>query len=140
MKSHGWIASVPRAFAAAAFVFTMSACGSNRSDPLSPAVQPEIINNTDAFSFQVTGVSNASATLNYNWQNTGTVATVNQSASISAGSATLIIRDAAGTQVYSRSLSDNGTFSTSAGTAGTWTIRVVFTNTSGTVNFRADKA
>jgi len=118
----------------------MSACGSDRSNPLSPAVQPEIINNTDAFSFQVTGVSNASATLDYTWQNTGTVATVNQSASISAGSATLIIRDAAGTQVYSRSLSDNGTFSTSAGTAGTWTIRVVFTNTSGTVNFRSDKA
>jgi len=140
MKSHGWITPLSRTLAAVAFVFTMSACGSNRSDPLSPAVQPEIINNTDAFSFQVTGVSNASATLDYTWQNTGTVATVNQSASISAGSATLIIRDAAGTQVYSRSLSDNGTFSTSAGTAGTWTIRVVFTNTSGTVNFRSDKA
>ena len=140
MKSHGWITPLSRALAAVALVFAMSACGSDRSDPLSPAVQPEIINNTDSFSFQVTGVSNASATLNYTWQNTGTVATVNQSASISAGSATLIIRDGAGTQVYSRSLSDNGTFSTSAGTSGTWTIRVVFTNTSGTVNFRADKA
>lgn len=140
MKSNSWISPLSRALVALAFVFAVSACGSDRSDPLSPAVQPEIINNADAFSFQVTGVSNASATLNYSWQNTGTVATVNQSASISAGSATLIIRDAAGTQVYSRSLSDNGTFSTSAGTAGTWTVRVVFTNTSGTVNFRADKA
>lgn len=140
MKSNSWMSPLSRALAALAFVFAVSACGSDRSDPLSPAVQPEIINNVDAFSFQVTGVSNASATLNYSWQNTGTVATVNQSASISAGSATLIIRDAAGTQVYSRSLSDNGTFSTSAGTSGTWTIRVVFTNTSGTVNFRADKA
>ena len=106
MKSHGWVTPLSRTLAAVAFVFTMSACGSDRSDPLSPAVQPEIINNTDSFSFQVTGVSNASATLNYTWQNTGTVATVNQSASISAGSATLIIRDAAGTQVYSRSLSE----------------------------------
>jgi predicted small lipoprotein YifL len=56
---------------------TLSACGSDRSNPLSPAVQPEVINNADAFSFQVTGVQNASATLDYSWQNTGTVATVN---------------------------------------------------------------
>lgn len=117
----------------------LSACGSDRSNPLGPAVQPEVVNNADAFSFQVTGVQNASATLDYSWQNTGTVATVNQSASIASGSATLVIRDAAGTQVYSRSLSDNGTFTSTAGVAGTWTIRVVFSGTSGTVNFRSDK-
>ena len=117
----------------------LSACGSDRSNPLSPAVQPEVVNNTDAFSFQVTGVQNASATLDYSWQNTGTVATVNQSASIASGSATLVIRDAAGTQVYSRSLSDNGTFTSTAGVAGTWTVRVVFSGTSGTINFRSDK-
>ena len=118
----------------------LGACGSNRSDPLSPAVQPEIVNNTDSFSFQVTGVENASTTLTYSWQNTGTVATVNQSAAIASGSATLVIRDAVGTQVYSRSLSDNGTFNSTAGTAGTWSIRIVFSGTSGTINFRADKA
>lgn len=122
-----------------AFV-ALGACGSDRSDPLSPAVQPEIINNTDSFSFQVTGVENASTTLTYSWQNTGTVATVNQSAAIASGTATLVIRDAVGTQVYSRSLSDNGTFSSTAGTAGTWTIRVVFSGASGTINFRSDKA
>jgi hypothetical protein len=41
--------------------------------------------------------------------------------------------------VYSRSLSDNGTFTSAAGTTGTWTIRVVFSGTSGTINFRSDK-
>jgi hypothetical protein len=128
-----------RQLAVLVMLATLSACGSDRSNPLSPAVQPEVINNADAFSFQVTGVQNASATLDYSWQNTGTVATVNQSASISVGSATLIIRDAAGTQVYSRSLSDNGTFASTAGVAGTWTIRVVFSAASGTINFRSDK-
>jgi hypothetical protein len=132
--------SMTRAFAAVAVAVAIGACGSDRSNPLSPAVQPEIVNNVDAFSFQVTGVQNASATLSYSWQNTGTVGTINQSASISAGSATLVVRDAAGTQVYSRSLADNGTFTTTAGTSGTWTIQVVFTSTSGTVNFRVDKA
>ena len=139
MKAYDRIAPLTRRLAALVVFVAVSACGSDKSNPLSPAVQPEIINNADSFSFQVTGVQNASATLTYSWQNTGTVATVNQSASIGSGSATLVIRDAAGTQVYSRSLSDNGTFSSSAGVAGTWTIRVVFSATSGTVNFRSDK-
>ena len=139
MKAYDRIAPLTRRLAALVVLVAVSACGSDRSNPLSPAVQPEIINNADAFSFQVTGVQNASTTLTYSWQNTGTLATVNQSASISSGSATLVIRDATGAQVYSRSLSDNGTFSSSAGTAGTWTIRVVFSGTSGTINFRSDK-
>lgn len=140
MKTHGRIAPLTRRLAALVVFVAVSACGSDRSNPLSPAAQPEVINNPDAFSFQVTGVQSASATLNYSWQNTGTVATVNQSASIASGSATLVIRDAAGTQVYSRSLADNGTFTSSAGTTGTWTITVVFSSTSGTINFRSDKA
>lgn len=139
MKAYDRIAPLTRRLAALVVFVAVSACGSDKSNPLSPAVQPEIINNADAFSFQVTGVQNASTTLTYSWQNTGTVATVNQSASIASGSATLVIRDAAGAQVYSRSLSDNGTFATSAGTTGTWTIRVVFSGTSGTINFRSDK-
>ena len=118
----------------------ISACGGGSSNPIAPQFQPEVINNADSFSFQVTGVQNASSTLNYTWRNTGTTATVNQSASISGGSATLVILDASGTQVYSRSLTANGTFVTTAGTTGLWTIRVVFSGTNGTVNFRSDKA
>ena len=52
---------------------------------------------------------------------------------------TLVITDAAGTQVYSRPLSDNGTFVTADGVAGTWTIRVTYSGAAGTVNFRAQK-
>ena len=52
---------------------------------------------------------------------------------------TLVITDANGTQVYSRSLSDNGTFVTADGVAGTWTVRVTYNGASGTVNFRVQK-
>jgi hypothetical protein len=128
-----------RSTALLVLLVTMSACGGGGNNPIAPQFQPEVINNVDAFSFQVTGVQNASSTLNYSWQNTGTTATVNQSASISGGSATLVILDASGTQVYSRSLSQNGTFVSTAGTTGLWTIRVVFSATNGTVNFRSDK-
>ena len=85
-----------------------------KDDPASPGIQPEIVNSTDHFSYQVSNVQNYTATLSYPWQNTGT-------------------------QLYSRSLADNGTFTTSSGTAGAWTIRVVFNSASGTLNFRADR-
>ena len=35
---------------------------------------------------------------------------------------------------------EGGTFSSSAGTAGSWTVRVVYSGADATVNFRVDKA
>jgi len=72
-------------------------------------------------------------------QNTGTMADVNQATSPSGGSATLTIRDADGTQVYSRGLSDNGTFQTNTGSSGDWTIVIELSGADGTFNFRVQK-
>ena len=105
-----------------------------------PGRSPEIINATDNFQYQISDIQGYSGSQSYSWQNTGTTATVNQSASITAGTATLVLRDANGVQVYSRSLADNGTFSSSAGAPGTWSIRVTYSSVDATVNFRADKA
>jgi hypothetical protein len=118
-------------------VVLVAACG---SDSTSPGREPEIVNATDNLQYQITDIENFSGTQSYTWQNTGTRATVDQSASINAGSATLVIRDAAGVQVYSRSLAEDGTFTTGTGAAGAWNVRVVYSGASGTVNFRADKA
>ena len=54
-------------------------------------------------------------------------------------SATLVVLDADGEQVYTRSLAENGTFVTAAGAAGSWTIRVTYSAASATVNFRVQK-
>ncbi len=105
-----------------------------------PGQSPEIINATDNFQYQISDIQGYSGSQTYSWQNTGTTATINQSASVTAGTATLVLRDANGVEVYSRSLADNGTFSSSAGAAGTWTIRVTYSAVDATVNFRADKA
>lgn len=112
-------------------------CGSSNKS-LAP-FQPQINNVADNFQLQATGVQNVTSTLSYTWQNTGTSASVNQSCAISAGSASLVILDNNGTQVYSNNLSANGTFTTSAGVTGSWTIRVTLTNNSGDLNFRAQK-
>ena len=122
--------------ALACTLFGTLGCG----DSTSPGIQPEIVNDPDSFSYQVSAIQNYSAAASYSWQNTGTQANVNQACSLTSGSATLVILDANGTQVYSHSLTDNGTYTTSSGVAGVWTIRILYDRTYATVNFRADKA
>lgn len=111
----------------------------NSTGPLAP-FQPQINNIADNFEFQATGVSNVTWTYTYTWSNSGTTASVNQSTTVTAGTAVVTVLDKNGAQVYTQSLSANGTFATSAGVTGNWTVRVVFTNYSGTVNFRVQKA
>ena len=118
-----------------AILVLLAACG---DDTLAP-FQPEVATPVDNFQFQVTALSNVSATVEYSWQNTGTSANVNQSTSLASGTATVTIRDAAGAVVYTRSLAENGTFQTSVGQAGTWRIRVAMDRAYGAVNFRVQK-
>ena len=134
------VTRLTRAVATVALVTVtlLAACGNN-TGPLAP-FQPQINNVADNFQFQATGVTNATWTYTYNWSNSGDSATVNQSTTVTAGSATLTISDHNGTQVYSQSLSANGTFGMTKGLHGSWTVKVVFTNYSGTVNFRVQKA
>jgi hypothetical protein len=114
----------------------VTGCGSS---PTGPGIQPQVTNSPDNFQYQTTSIVNYTSTLSYTWQNSGTVANVNQATTVTGGTATLVILDANGVQVYSRSLADNGTFATASGVAGAWTIRVVYSNTSATVNFRVQK-
>lgn len=107
--------------------------------PTSPGVNPEIVNLPDTFAYQVSSIQNFSGTSTYQWQNSGTSANVNLSAEQSGGGALLVVIDANGTEVFSHSLGDNGTFVTATGVAGTWTIRVVYDSFTGTVNFRSEK-
>jgi hypothetical protein len=114
------------------------ACG-NSTGPLAP-FQPQINNAPDNFQFQATGVTNVTWTYTYTWSNTGDSATVNHSTTITGGSATITILNKNGAQLYSQPLKASGTEGMTKGLAGLWTIRVVFTNYSGTVNFRVQKA
>ena len=116
----------------------VGACGSS-TGPLAP-FQPQINNLADNFQFQATGVTNVTWTYTYTWSNSGDSATVNQVTTVTGGSATLTILDNNGTQLYSQSLSSNGTFGMTKGVHGNWTIKVGFTNYTGTVNFRVQKA
>lgn len=106
---------------------------------IGPENQLEVTNAPDNFQWQVTALSKVTQTLTYTWAHTGTTANVNQSSSLSGGSADLRVLDATGKEVYSSSLATNGTSQTAAGTAGNWTIRVSLAKAGGTLNFRVQK-
>ncbi|HSQ61211.1 MAG TPA: hypothetical protein VLT84_12415 [Acidobacteriota bacterium] len=99
----------------------------------------QVSNQQDSFQFQVTDVKHYSHTYTYTWANSGASASVNQACSITGGAATLILRDANGASVYAQSLKSNGTFSSTVGAPGNWTVEVLLSNASGTLNFRAQK-
>ncbi|HET9950609.1 MAG TPA: hypothetical protein VFS09_02315 [Candidatus Eisenbacteria bacterium] len=116
-------------------LFAVGGCG----DDSSPGKDLQVANVADSFQFQVTDTKNYSHTYAYTWANSGTAATINQASSITGGDATLVLKDSAGATVYSRSLKQNGTFTTATGAAGNWTIQVLASKVSGTLNFRAQK-
>ena len=121
----------------AAALLAVAACGSDHV--LGPRNQLEVTNRTGTFEWQATAMDEISQTLTYDWEITGATANVNQSSGLTGGSAALTMWDDEGRQVYARGLGENGTFTTLAGTAGTWTIRVRLSQASGAVNFRVDE-
>lgn len=128
-----------RAAALTALAFA-AACGDSPTAP--PGIQPQITNLADAFSYQVSSIQDFTGTNTYTWQNTGTLAQISHASDAgAAGTATLVVRDAAGTQVYSGQLVSSGQpLSTPAGVAGNWTIQVVYSSYSNTqVNFAVSK-
>jgi len=114
-----------------------AACG--EGNPIGPSNQPEMANHPDNFQFQASNLVRTTQTLTYSWTNTASVANVDQSGRIDSGEATLVLRDASGHEVYSRTLLSTGTFRSAGGTAGSWRIEVRLTDVTGTVNFRVQR-
>lgn len=99
-------------------------------------VQPDITSRRDEFAYRVPRVANYRGSGLYWWQNSGIAAQVQQASAVSAGSMRLVIRDANGVEVFSRSLAEGGSFLTQNGVSGRWTIQVIYDDATGTVSFR----
>lgn len=123
-------------FLASALFFT--AC-SDSGNVIGPENSPEVANLTDSFQWQVTNLDQVTQTLTYTWVNTGTSANVDQSSSLTGGTATVRLSDSEGTVVFEGDLSEGGSFQSSTGVAGDWSVRVVLTRASGSFNFRLQK-
>lgn len=114
------------------------ACGDS-ANLIGPENQIEVTNAIDQFQFQLTALDDVTDTRRYDWQNTGTQATIDVSQAITDGSAILTIRDAAGVVMYEADIADDSDSTTPEGVPGTWQIEVILTRTTGTFNFRVQK-
>ncbi len=117
-------------------VVALTACKKDNSVAIP---QPQIVNQADNFSFQVNYANPVTQTLQYNWSNSGVKAGITQSTNLQGGTVVLKIYDASNAEVYSNSIDNNGSFVTGTGTPGTWKIKVIMTNYSGSINFTVQK-
>lgn len=122
-----------------ATLLLIAIAGLGCGDSTLTSFEPEITNVPDNFQLQATKVRAVSTTLIYKWQNTGTQAKVNHATTTTMGSAQIVIRDAAGVQVYAHDLVPTLDEVSAPGTPGYWTIRVVLSRYSGTLNVRVQK-
>lgn len=135
MKQHDYRVVVAfLAFAACATV-ALTGCG---SEPTS-AYNPDVVNEPDNFSMQVSGATHLTETYSYEWPNSGSVAAVELASTVTSGAATLTILDALGAEVYGGSLALGGSIETSVGQSGPWTIRVALADFSGSVDLSVVK-
>jgi hypothetical protein len=132
------VPSAPRVSRLAALVLLLGAVASCSSNSLAP-FRPQITNAADHFQLQTTNVSDATTTLTYAWAHSGAQATINHATTTSAATTLVVIKDNAGTTVYSKALAASLNEPTSAGQAGTWSIPLTLTNHSGTLHSPAQK-
>jgi hypothetical protein len=127
---------LPRLAAVAALV-VLAACEQRIESP--SLFQPQVINLPNEFTLQATSLANVTDAKVYTWQNDSTTAMVSQIPDALTGDATLVVFDATGHQVYQHSLGDTGTFTTTAGAAGLWSVRLRLDDATGAFTFRLEK-
>ncbi|HSE68909.1 MAG TPA: hypothetical protein VLB12_18085 [Gemmatimonadales bacterium] len=126
---------VSRLTLAAILFAPIAGCGG--SNALAPQNQPEVVNTPNAkFSFQATLLQDVSDVLSYSWSVSSGHIIIHPATSITGGSLSLTIKDAAGSMIYDGPIPPSGDITPPGGTAGLWHIRVTFTNYTGTINFR----
>jgi len=129
-------AAAPRFLAVTPLLLLLSAGGCG--EPYSSGKNLQVTNETNLFRFQVSDMKNYSQTFAFTWTTSSTTgAIVDQFGTISGGDATLVLKDASGTTVYSRSLKQNGRFTTDIGSAGHWTVQILMNKVSGSVALQA---
>lgn len=111
--------------------------GCSSDNTLAP-FEPEIVTQADTFQFQITDATDVTTTETYSWKNPASKAVIDHSTSLTGGSASVVIRDAAGVAVYSSDLKASGTEESQAGQTGTWTVALSFTDFDGSANIRVE--
>jgi len=120
-----------RILAILALALVLSGCASTRK----VSRELTVMNEPGIFSLRIGSLEDISNRRRYEWINAMGKATVRQASTIKSGIARIEVRDADGIIVHSKSLSQRGSFVTSAGRPGLWKILLVLDHANGSVMF-----
>jgi hypothetical protein len=141
MLSRKWSHFLSAGRARTLSLLLLAACGDATS---SSFANLSATNNADSFLFIGQTFGRPTTTvLRYTWGHTSTVAQIStglEGGAAILGTARVLVRDAAGTEVYARDLKTNGVDTTAWGTPGDWTIDLTFAGANGDVVFQAVKS
>lgn len=116
----------------------MTSCTKSQNNSLAN-FQPEIANMADNFQLQASNVTQVTTTIDYDWSNSGTMATIDKSGVLTSGTAKVTLLDKNGTVVATSDLKVTGNESSTTGVSGIWKIRLELSQFNGTLNFRVQK-
>lgn len=119
-------------------VASMTSCSKSQNNSLAN-FQPEIANVADNFQLQASNVTQVTTTIDYDWNNSGTMATIDKSGVLTAGTAKITLLDKNGTMVATSDLKVTGNETSAIGVSGIWKIRLELSQFNGTLNFRVQK-
>jgi len=119
-------------------VASMTSCSKSQNNSLAN-FQPEIANVADNFQLQASNVTQVTTTIDYDWSNSGTMATIDKSGVLTAGTAKISLLDKNGTTVATSDLKVTGNETSAIGVSGIWKIRLELSQFNGTLNFRVQK-
>lgn len=116
----------------------MTSCTKSQNNSLAN-FQPEIANMADNFQLQASNVTQVTTTIDYDWSNSGTMATIDKSGILTSGTAKVTLLDKNGTAVATSDLKVTGNETSTTGVSGIWKIRLELSQFNGTLNFRVQK-
>ena len=122
--------ALPVVFALAS---ALAGCGEG-DGTTDPAFSPTVSSVVDTFRLAATATTPVTRALSYTFRNTGAAATVEQASAVTAGSAFVVLRDSTGTLLYSKDLSQAGTFASFAGEPGTWRVEISLADVTGSLD------
>ncbi|HET9939778.1 MAG TPA: hypothetical protein VFR25_01620 [Candidatus Eisenbacteria bacterium] len=98
----------------------------------------QVTNRSDYFEFKIGTAKTFTMSQNYAWWNPDSSAVVRQGSDIQGGEALVEVRDADGSVVHSKNLSEQGTMVSLKGKPGMWSVKVTLDKASGLVRFQIE--
>ena len=98
----------------------------------------QVTNRSGYFEFKIGTAKTFTMSQNYAWWNPDSAAVVRQGSDIQGGEALVEIRDADGSVVHSKNLSEQGTIVSLKGKPGMWSVKVTLDKASGLVRLEIE--